>query len=91
VVFDDKFETVFHYGKTTEELDKICDGLFADCRDCYAEEEYDEDGILFTRRLRWMKYGSLNLSGVKGARSLRNSVLELPAFVMWRRARLRVA
>eukprot|EP00956_Cyclotella_meneghiniana_P042975 scaffold249367_cov117-Cyclotella_meneghiniana.AAC.2 len=46
VVFDDKFETVFHDGKTTEELDKICDGLFAECRDCYAEDEYDDDGML---------------------------------------------
>jgi hypothetical protein len=46
VVFDDKFETVFHDGITTEELDKICDGLFAECRDCYAEEEYDDDGML---------------------------------------------
>jgi hypothetical protein len=46
VVFDDKFETVFHDGKSTKELDKICDGLFAECRDCYAVEEYDEDGML---------------------------------------------
>lgn len=46
VVFDDKFETVFHNGKTSEELDLICDSLFANSRECYAEEEYDDDGIL---------------------------------------------
>ncbi len=46
VVFDDKFETIFHTGKSTEELDKICNELFVDSRDCYVEEEYDEDGVL---------------------------------------------
>jgi hypothetical protein len=46
VVFDNKFETVFHDGMTTKELDKICDGLFAECRDCYAKQEFDDDGML---------------------------------------------
>ncbi|KAL7475537.1 hypothetical protein ACHAW6_001446, partial [Cyclotella cf. meneghiniana] len=46
VVFDDKFETVFHDGKTTDKLDQIFNILFAESRECYAEEEFDEDGIL---------------------------------------------
>ncbi|KAL7474978.1 hypothetical protein ACHAW6_000914 [Cyclotella cf. meneghiniana] len=46
VVFDDKFETIFHTGKSTEELDKICNELFVDSQDCYIEEEYDEDRVL---------------------------------------------
>ncbi|KAL7485377.1 hypothetical protein ACHAW6_010970 [Cyclotella cf. meneghiniana] len=46
VVFDDKFNTVFHTGKSTEELDKICKELFVENQDCYFEEEYDEDGML---------------------------------------------
>ena len=46
VVFDDKFETVFHNGKSSEELDKICNQLFVESRDCYVEVEYDEDGLL---------------------------------------------
>jgi hypothetical protein len=46
VVFDDRFETVFSDGKTSEELDKICKELFVNSRDCCAEEEYDEDGML---------------------------------------------
>ena len=46
VVFDDKFETVYHDGKSSEELDCICDKLFVSSRECYAKEEYDEDGIL---------------------------------------------
>eukprot|EP00804_Cyclotella_cryptica_P007127 CCRYP_020034-RB/>CCRYP_020034-RB protein AED:0.46 eAED:-0.11 QI:0/0/0/1/0/0/2/0/484 len=46
VVFNDNFQTVFHDGKSSEELDKICDQLFVESRDCYVEEEFDEDGIL---------------------------------------------
>ncbi|KAL7478108.1 hypothetical protein ACHAW6_003889 [Cyclotella cf. meneghiniana] len=46
VVFDDKFETIFHTGKSTEELDKICNHLFVESQDCYVEEEYDDDGVL---------------------------------------------
>ena len=46
VVFDYKFETVFSDGKTSDELDKICNELFVNSCDCYAEEEYDEDGVL---------------------------------------------
>ncbi|KAL7485176.1 hypothetical protein ACHAW6_010772 [Cyclotella cf. meneghiniana] len=45
VVFDDKFKTVFHDGKSSEELDNICDELFANSCDCYVEE-YDDDGML---------------------------------------------
>ena len=45
-MFDDKFETVYHDGKSTEELDRICDELFATNRKIYAEEEYDDDGLL---------------------------------------------
>ncbi|KAL7478696.1 hypothetical protein ACHAW6_004471 [Cyclotella cf. meneghiniana] len=37
VVFNDKFEMVFHNGTSTEELDKICDELFVNSRDCYME------------------------------------------------------
>ena len=46
VEFDDKFNTVFHTGKSTEELDKICKELCVENQDCYVEEEYDEDGVL---------------------------------------------
>ena len=46
VVFDDKFETVFNDGKTSEELDEICNTLFANSRECFVEEEYDDDGML---------------------------------------------
>jgi hypothetical protein len=49
VVFDDKFETVFCDGKSTEEIDKICDQLFVNSRECFVEEEYDEDGLLIYR------------------------------------------
>jgi len=46
VVFDDKFETVFNDGRTNEELDRICEELFAGNKERYVEEEYDRDGIL---------------------------------------------
>ncbi|KAL7482697.1 hypothetical protein ACHAW6_012679 [Cyclotella cf. meneghiniana] len=46
VVFDDKFKTVFHTGKSTEELDKICNEFFLESQDCYVEQEYDGDGVL---------------------------------------------
>ena len=46
VVFDDKFETVFSNGKTDEEFDKLYEQLFVNQRECYVEEEYDENGIL---------------------------------------------
>eukprot|EP00956_Cyclotella_meneghiniana_P015029 scaffold22790_cov42-Cyclotella_meneghiniana.AAC.1 len=46
VVFDDNFQTVFNDGKTSEEVDKICDQLFVESRDCYVQEEYDDDDIL---------------------------------------------
>jgi hypothetical protein len=49
VVFDDKFETVFNDGKSSEELDKICAELFVSSRDLYVEEEYDDGGILVYR------------------------------------------
>ena len=46
MVFDYKFKTVLHDGKSTEELDKICDSLFADSREYYVEDEFDDDGML---------------------------------------------
>ena len=46
VVFDDKFETVFHDGKSPEQIDTICNNLFESQRECYVEEEYDDDGLL---------------------------------------------
>ena len=46
VVFDDNFQTVFNDGKTSEEVDKICNQLFVESRDCYVQEEYDDDGVL---------------------------------------------
>ena len=46
VVFDDNFETVFHDGKSDDDLQKICDDLFVNNRDCFVEEEYDDDGVL---------------------------------------------
>ena len=41
VMIDDNFQTVFNYGKPSEEVDKICNQLFVESRDCYVEEEYD--------------------------------------------------
>ncbi|KAL7478470.1 hypothetical protein ACHAW6_004236 [Cyclotella cf. meneghiniana] len=38
VVFDDKFKTMFHDGKSSKELDNICDELLANSRDCYVKE-----------------------------------------------------
>ena len=49
VVFDDKFESVFHYGKISEELDKICAELFVNSREHFIEDEYDEDELLIYR------------------------------------------
>ncbi|KAL7476991.1 hypothetical protein ACHAW6_002814 [Cyclotella cf. meneghiniana] len=46
MVFDDKLKTIFHIGKSTEELDKICNELFVESHNCYVEEGYDEDGVL---------------------------------------------
>ena len=46
VIFDDKFETVFNDGKTKEELDRICEELFAGNKELYVEEEYDRNGVL---------------------------------------------
>ena len=43
---DDKFETVFNEGKTPEEMDKLGETLFAGNRECYVEEEFDQDGVL---------------------------------------------
>ena len=46
MVFDDNFETVFHDGKSDEEFQTICNDLFVNSRDCYMEEEYNDDGVL---------------------------------------------
>ena len=45
MVFDDELETLFLDGKTSDELDKICNELFLNSHECYVEEEYDEDGV----------------------------------------------
>ena len=37
VVFDDKFNTIFHDLKSSEELNKICAKLFVSSRECCAE------------------------------------------------------
>ena len=49
VVFDDKFETVFHDGKTSEELDKICAELFVNSMEHFIEDECGKDGLLSYR------------------------------------------
>ena len=46
LVFDDKFETVYSSGQPTAEVDKICTELFESGRELYAEDEFDDDGIL---------------------------------------------
>ena len=46
VVFDDNFQTVLHDGHLTEDLHRICDELFVESREVYAEEEFDDDGLL---------------------------------------------
>ena len=45
VVLDDKFDTIVNDGKSTEQLDLICDELFANSRDVYTEKEYNDNGI----------------------------------------------
>ena len=55
MVFDDKFEAIVHTGKSTEELDKICNELFVKSLDCYVEEEYDEDGVLIYKPLPFLE------------------------------------
>jgi hypothetical protein len=62
VVFDDKFKIVFSDGETSEEVDKICNELFVNSRDCYVEEEYNKDGMLIYKpRHLLTKCGFLNL------------------------------
>ena len=39
-------QTVFTNGKSSGELDKICAELFVSNRECFAEDKYDDDGIL---------------------------------------------
>jgi hypothetical protein len=48
VVFDDLFQTVFASHREVSAFNQICDELFDDCREVYAEEEY-EDGELVYR------------------------------------------
>jgi hypothetical protein len=45
-VFSDKFETVFSNRWSSEEIDKICDSLFAGNCECYVKEEYNKDSVL---------------------------------------------
>ena len=47
LVFDDLFETVFHEGDNDVVIDAICNDLFEFNRDWYAEEEYDEDKLVY--------------------------------------------
>jgi hypothetical protein len=49
VVFDDKFETVYNDGKSSEEVDRICEELFVNSREHFVEDEYNEDGLLIYR------------------------------------------
>ena len=46
VVFDDRFETVFSSGEDDEVINALCEELFEDSRDVYAEPEYNLDGDL---------------------------------------------
>ncbi|KAL7479157.1 hypothetical protein ACHAW6_004896 [Cyclotella cf. meneghiniana] len=48
-VFDDKLKTVFHDGKMSAELDKIVAELFANNREHFVEDEYDDNGHLIYR------------------------------------------
>jgi hypothetical protein len=45
MVFDDKFETVFSDGRSSEDIDKIYDSLFVGNHECYVEEEYNKDSV----------------------------------------------
>ena len=45
-VFDDLFQTVFSDGGDQRVIDAICNTLWENNREQYAEEEYDEDGML---------------------------------------------
>ena len=45
-VFDDLFQTVFSAGEDKAITDAICNLLWENNRDVYAEEEYDDDGML---------------------------------------------
>ena len=45
-VFDDLFQTVFNDGMDKHVVDAICNNLWNNNRELYAEEEYDEDGML---------------------------------------------
>ena len=45
-VFDDLFQTVFSDGGDQRVIDAICNTLWDNNREQYAEEEYDEDGML---------------------------------------------
>ena len=64
VVFDDKFETVFSGSVSNEELDRICQRLFNEDKENYAEEEFDADGDLICEPPLWTKYGCRSQSGV---------------------------
>ena len=44
VVFDDQYETVFNMGAPEDQFDTLCNDLFENSRDWYAQEEYDSDG-----------------------------------------------
>ena len=46
-VFDDFFETVFSYKLDTCMLDNICDEIFQDSYNWYAEDEYEDRKLVY--------------------------------------------
>ena len=75
LIFDDKFITVFHDGKTSEELDKIFAELCVDSKEPFIKDEYDEDGILIYKWQPldkvWMSQPKTGTSqGIEGATRL---------------------
>ena len=48
-VFDDLFQTVFSTGENDVVTDAICDQLWSQERECYVDEEVDENGNLIYR------------------------------------------
>ena len=48
VVFGKIVETTCNDGRSNEEINRVCETLFADSRECYLGEEYDSDGVIFS-------------------------------------------
>jgi hypothetical protein len=89
IVFDDKFETVFHDGKTLEELDKICAELFVNSREWFVEEEYEEDGLLIYKPPPSMKCGFWSRTAVIDASNWRSSEIVRLGSMLWKQRKLR--